>query len=310
MRRGSLIATAGFFLVFVCGALFRIFVVFAVDVGTAVTATPARTILTQSAYRWYENIDALTPTTDLAPENTAVGTPVAGATVRLRMNVLDSSLQLGTGETFNLQYSNSTSSGWTDVESGAAWIFGDNASVADGQNIVTTALNTSDTGETYNESSPTQGTPNAILPTERGEWDWVIQNNSAAQGSDWFFRMVYASSTALDVYDAYPRLSATSTASSPATSTPSLPPSGNFGNTGSPAVHPPLPPIKPTPSPVPAAIVDRVDLNGDRKIDMRDFSILLFYFGRVGIDFGPSDFNGDNKVTMADVSILLYYWTV
>lgn len=309
MKRGSWVITVIFFVVFIQGVSIQAINVSAATVGTTVTAMPARTILTQSNYRWYENSDALTPTVDLAPENTAVGTPAAGTVVRLRMNILDASLELDAGTTFALQYSNSASSGWTDIGSGTAWIFADNASVADRQNIVTTVLSASGVGETYNESNPTQGTPNAISPDQKGEWDWVIQNNSAARSSDWFFRMVYTSTT-LDAYDTYPRLSATSTASSPSSSIPSSPPSGNIGNTNPPVVHQPLPPVRPAPSPVPAAIVDRVDLNGDRKIDMRDFSILLYYFGSTGTDFGSSDFNGDGKVTMADVSILLYYWTV
>lgn len=283
-------------------------VISAATLGTSVLTTAASVTLTESDYRFYSNADTLTPTSGLAAENTAAATPSIGTIIRLRMNILDTGVELSSGATFALQYSSATSSGWTDLTSSTAWTFSDNASVADGQVIATTLLSDSDVGGSYSESNPTAGSPNAIPLTQKGEWDWVIKNESAAATSPWYFRMIYSSSTPLDAYTNYPALTGQST--------PTPPPGGGGGQdpvvpgTGSPLpVRPPLAPPRPQP-PTAAFIVDRVDLNGDRRIDMRDFSILLYYFGRTGSEIRRYDFSNDNRIGIADLSILLYYWTV
>jgi cysteine-rich repeat protein len=48
------------------------------------------------------------------------------------------------------------------------------------------------------------------------------------------------------------------------------------------------------------------DLNGDGKVNLIDFSILLFHWGTAG---PIGDLNNDRKVNLADFSILLFYWT-
>lgn len=278
-------------------------IVHAATVSTTVETTPAQIITTQSAYRWFANTDALDPISALATENTAAETPSQGTTVRLRMGVGVTSLSLGSGATFSLQYANTTSGPFTTLTSSTPWSFSDNASVADGQTIATPMLTGSDVGATYNESDPTAGTPSVISAGQEGEWDWVVRNVSASETSNWFFRMIYASGTALTTYSRYPAL----TAQSPqATSTPG-------GGAGTPVNVPPAyggapPRIPPRPTPDAPSILAIADLNGDRRVDMKDFSILLFYYGRVEVEV-PSDLNRDREVNLADVSILLYYWT-
>jgi len=271
---------------------------------TTVITTAAQTIATQSAYRWFSNTDALNPISALAAENTATETPSQGTTVRLRMAVSISSLNLGAGATFALQYANSTSGSFTTMTSSTAWSFTDNASVADGQTIATTMLTGNDVGATYNESNPTAGTPSTITAGQEGEWDWVVLNSSAAATSNWFFRMIYSSGTVFDTYSRYPALNAQSSQST----------STGGGGGGTPIGIPPAyggapPKIPPLSAPDAPSILAIADLNGDHRIDMRDFSILLYYYGKIG-GGTPSDFNRDNNVDLADVSILLYYWTV
>ena len=283
--------------------------VLSATLDTSVTAAPAVVTLTQSEYQWFANEDALTPTSPLAVENASVGVPAEGTAIRLRVNIKDTSLALGTGALFSLQFSeNSSSTGWTGISSSTEWVFYDNASVADGQVIISPVLSTSNTGESYGESNPSAASPNAIAPGEYGEWDWVIKNNSASLSSNWFFRMVY-SSTTLDAYSRFPSLTATSTPEAPPP--PSSPPSGNSGNNNAPPVlHPPLPPVKiPPKTPVASVIVDNVDLNSDRRVDIRDFSIFLYYLDNVFLsDSIRADFSRDGKISLADLSILLYYW--
>lgn len=48
------------------------------------------------------------------------------------------------------------------------------------------------------------------------------------------------------------------------------------------------------------------DLNGDNKINLIDFSILLFNWNTSN---PASDLNGDNKVNLVDFSVLLFNWT-
>ena len=52
------------------------------------------------------------------------------------------------------------------------------------------------------------------------------------------------------------------------------------------------------------------DLNRDGKVNLVDFSILLFWWGTAGGDSDPpADINSDAKVNLTDFSILLFNWT-
>lgn len=52
------------------------------------------------------------------------------------------------------------------------------------------------------------------------------------------------------------------------------------------------------------------DLNTDGKVNLTDFSILLFWWGTAGGNSNPSaDINGDSRVNLTDFSILLFNWT-
>lgn len=52
------------------------------------------------------------------------------------------------------------------------------------------------------------------------------------------------------------------------------------------------------------------DLNGDGRVNIIDFSILLFYWNsRTEIALQKADINSDNIVNLRDLSIMLFYWT-
>lgn len=278
------------------------------NVTTSVITRESILTLAQSDYRWYENLNSLTPTTALAGENATTTTPNTGTILRLRMNVLDSELALSTGATFNLQYATSSSGPWTNFATSTAWIFADNSGVADGQIITDLKLTTSDVVESYSESNPTAATPNAINPGEKGEWDWVIRNSSADTESDWFFRMIYSSSTALDTYTRYPQMSAQTPAAPEAPpASPSSRSGGGGGGTG--FFQPPLPPGLAIPPPFLPPELQVTDCNADSRVDIVDLSIMLFYYGQSG-PFPPcTDLNLDGIVNFPDVSILMFYWT-
>ncbi|OHA47889.1 MAG: hypothetical protein A2806_02520 [Candidatus Terrybacteria bacterium RIFCSPHIGHO2_01_FULL_48_17] len=66
-----------------------------------------------------------------------------------------------------------------------------------------------------------------------------------------------------------------------------------------PGIPPPLRPGGPVP--------EYIDLNGDRLVDIRDFSILLYNWGTPKDP--RADLNSDGVVNLIDVSIMLYWWT-
>lgn len=280
--------------------------VFGATVSSTVTTT-AQAGLTQAGYRWYENVDALTPTTALGSANTSIDVVNAGTVIRLRLG-LDAGANFGSGLNFKLQFSSSVSSGFTDLGTSTPWIFFDNPGVADGQTILTTLLSGSNVGESYDETNPSAATPSAIANGERAEWDWVVKNNSASTGIDWYFRMVFSSSTVLDSYSVYPKLSAVASSSSGGGPTTVILPGGGGGPTGPvPTSTKPVPPRVETPCD--SIILQRVDFSGDCKVDIVDLSILLFYYERSGSEITRYDLNDNNIIDFPDVSVLMFYWT-
>jgi Dockerin type I domain len=52
------------------------------------------------------------------------------------------------------------------------------------------------------------------------------------------------------------------------------------------------------------------DLNRDGKVNLIDFSILLFWWNSDGGNSNPpADINGDGKVSLTDFSIMIFNWT-
>lgn len=60
--------------------------------------------------------------------------------------------------------------------------------------------------------------------------------------------------------------------------------------------------------PLPEKILLKGDLNGDRKINLVDFSVAAYWYNRPNPPKN-TDLNGDGKVTLVDFSILAYNWT-
>jgi len=71
---------------------------------------------------------------------------------------------------------------------------------------------------------------------------------------------------------------------------------------------PPMPPAaskKTPPAPKPPV---RCDLNDDRSVNLVDFSIAAYWYGRAACP-AAVDLNGDGKITLTDLSILAAHWT-
>jgi len=188
-------------------------VVFAKRIGLDAT-------LAQANYRWYQNTNAQTPTNgwhvNLGENNpiTSVTTPLKNSDViRLRINAVVANATSSVGTEVKLQYVAApictSATGWSDVGaigSGEIWRGFNNSSVTDGSTLSSTLLASSTVSLTYEETGISVGTPNEVPVGGFGEWDFVIQNNGATQGTEYCFRLVYEDDTPLFAYSEYPKL--------------------------------------------------------------------------------------------------------
>lgn len=168
----------------------------------------------QTNYRFYENLDAIQPTSALASQDASVSGVIDQDILRLRVSIQVGVASLTAGaKSFKLQYGEGTNcssvGSWSDVGnpgSGNIWRGYDNSTPSDGSTVTSSLLNSqSNTLQSYEESNNSVSNPNTILVGNRGEWDWVIQNNGATDNTDYCFRMVTSSGEALQ-YTNYPQL--------------------------------------------------------------------------------------------------------
>lgn len=183
----------------------------------------------QNYYTFYVDNDALLPTDPwpLGGDDLGENTPIAatddplgeGERVRLRMTLLVNNATLpALSKSFKLQYGRKITScsaigSWTDIGvpgSGAIWR-GYDGTPADGTTLATSSLviSIADVAGTYEEENNTAVNPYQAEIGEDIEFDWLIEQNSAVQKSDYCFRMVESDGTVLDGYNNYPTLRTT-----------------------------------------------------------------------------------------------------
>jgi|GEM_PF-5385377 len=166
--------------------------------------------LTQAHYQWFTNGNNITPGSSLAALDTPASGVASGSTIRLRMNVgVTINPLFAAGQAFKLQFATATGGPWSDVGaigSALVWRGFDNASVTNGSTIPTFLLTSSTVTESYVEQNNSPANPNAVASGNWGEWDWVVQQNSATPNQTYYFRMVKSDGTALDTYSTYPSL--------------------------------------------------------------------------------------------------------
>ncbi len=183
------------------------------------------TVYAQDNHLWYDNVNANTPTDIWPPGGSTLGEgdaitvstqpPIPGNVLRLRMTFnVTNATATALSQAFKLQYvaadSGTCASAlmWTDVGAigagGALWRGYNNAGVTDGANLSSLLLTNSNVGESYTEQNNSSSTPTEIPLLQTGEWDWVIQDNLATEGTNYCFRMVKSDGTPLDTYTDYP----------------------------------------------------------------------------------------------------------
>lgn len=177
--------------------------------------------LVQHTYRFYDNIDAVLPTTASSVENTKIGQVADTTTKRIRIGIQNTGTTLNAGTLqFKLQYAvagnGATATAdaglsaltWTDVGatgSVAIWRGFDNATPSD-TTITTSLLSNTTVSGSYVESGLSQLNPNAIGTNDIAEYDWVINANSVALATYYVFRVVESTGTLFSSYLQYPRL--------------------------------------------------------------------------------------------------------
>ena len=191
------------------------------QLGTASGAS----VLTQLEYRWYQNADAVQPTTPLAAEDSPL---IGSAVYHLRMNVQVTVANLDPGPTFRLQYAATTSGPWTDVGglgSGLELRGYDNPTPTDGSTVSSNLLigSHAPAKQTYEEVNPSAATPNSIGKGKAGEWGWLVENNGAAPGITFYLRMVRGDGSPLDGYTTYPEIATAGVTITPNNSSSSSP---------------------------------------------------------------------------------------
>ncbi len=155
--------------------------------------------LDQTHFRWYENVDSVTPVTALESENTQLSEIDFGEQARLRLLLQNGKSDLDVDMAqIKLQYGEGDNCDaivtWNDVgSSGSAeiWRGFDNPLTTDGTGILSSLLfGGGHALETYEEDNPTLLNPVAISTGAWGEWDFVLENNGAVDGENYCFRVV------------------------------------------------------------------------------------------------------------------------
>ncbi|MES2214302.1 MAG: hypothetical protein V4465_02885 [Patescibacteria group bacterium] len=159
---------------------------------------------TQSAYRFFTNLDSTNVSSALAAQDTAPVLGSAGTAFRLRslFHVATGALN-SSGQTFKLQYSpkySSCDSGFAgeiyrDISTSTPISFKDNATPSDAATLTTNAsdpTHSTDTivPETYEEANNFTNTAAAIPVGQDGLWDFSLFDNNAPTGASYCFRAV------------------------------------------------------------------------------------------------------------------------
>jgi hypothetical protein len=169
----------------------------------------------QKSWRWYENIDAVTPTTAIANEVTAASDIGKLQSIRLRISAdtLISQREIGQ-DNLKLQFAEKAATcavvvSWSDVggvSGTSTWNGYDNASVVDAAVIPSTVLTGSTQAQSYEESSPTGDNTQSAAVASVLEWDFALVAKDPTPGTTYCFRLAYDSGDEVSTYGSYPEL--------------------------------------------------------------------------------------------------------
>ncbi len=160
-------------------------------------------------WRWYDDEDAVTPTSSLAAENTAPGSAYNENEIKLRITVKELAGIAGSNVKFRLQYSTSSdfSTGSVNVAATSScsatsrWCYGEGAG-ADNGTITSSTLSDADacTGGSGNGCGTHNETPTSTATFDHPknaatEYEFTIKPSGAEQNTTYFFRLYHMNST-------------------------------------------------------------------------------------------------------------------
>ena len=146
----------------------------------------------QSAYRWYDNNRAQTPSA-LAALNTPISRD-SNTTTRLRIQIQNDQHEVWAGNFLGLQYREGLNGTWTNLGASADWNYADGLGT-DGARIVNDLLANTDVRQHFIESVPSTASI-AMTYAERGEWDFTLRPTpNATVGATYYIRPVITDAT-------------------------------------------------------------------------------------------------------------------
>lgn len=187
-------------------------------------------LYTQAAYRVFGNADSTNVGSALAAQDTAATLASAGDAFRLRMLLHIDEGADQSGHTFKLQFAaksgtcDTSFSGesYTDVTSGTAIAFNDNATPSDGAALTANGSDPTHSGhtvvnQTYEEANNLTNSQAYVPDNQDAKWDFALIDNGAPADTAYCFRIVESDGTVLNTYSVIPEVV---TASAPSNSLP------------------------------------------------------------------------------------------
>ncbi len=181
-------------------------------------------VLTQSAYRFFQNSDATNVgATSTVAQDTTSTLSAAGDAFRLRtLMSVDSAVLTQGSMDFKLQYVDKgsgtcaapvggTPETYVHVELATSIAYNNNPTPADGVALTANANDPTVGGrtivnQTYEESNNYTNSQASILGGQAGKWDFALIDNGAAANTTFCFRMTQFDGTELDAYSVYPEI--------------------------------------------------------------------------------------------------------
>jgi len=183
----------------------------------------------QSAYRFFANANSEDVGAALASQDTLTTLTATGDAFRLRMLVHVGAAQLGlSGENFKLQFAEKsgtcdtgfTGESYADVTGATVIAYNNNASPADGDNLISNANDPTHGGDTivnqdYEELNNFTNSVSAIDAGQDGKWDFSLIDNGATADTSYCFRIVKSDDSQIDTYTVIPEVTTASAGGPP-----------------------------------------------------------------------------------------------
>jgi len=192
--------------------------------GIFIRAREVPPTFTQSAYRFFNNVNSTDVGSALASQDTVATLSSTGDAFRLRMLLHIGAGELSSsGQDFKLQFALSngicdtsfTGETYVDVTASTDIAYNNNATPADGDNLTSNANDPTHGGDTivnqdYEELNNFTNTVAAIPVGQDGKWDFALKDNGAPASTAYCFRIRKSDDTNIDTYSVIPQITTSS----------------------------------------------------------------------------------------------------